>query len=59
MYHLLRTQDAFSRSVPAAHVAISLLLFVVIYVGLLGLTIHLVRKKVLAGPGGSAEEVPS
>jgi cytochrome d ubiquinol oxidase subunit I len=59
VYHLLRTQDAFSRSVPAAQVAISLLLFVVIYVGLLGLTIHLVRKKVLHGPGGSAEEVRS
>jgi cytochrome d ubiquinol oxidase subunit I len=59
VYHLLRTEDAFSRSVPAAQVAISLLMFVVIYIGLLGLTLHLVRKKVLQGPGGGAEEVPS
>ena len=59
VYHLLRTEDAFSRSVPAAQVAISLLMFVVIYIGLLSLTLHLVRKKVLQGPGGGAEEVPS
>ncbi len=57
VYHLLRTEDAFSRSVPASHVAVSLLMFVVIYIGLLGLTLHLVRKKVLQGPG--AEEMPS
>jgi len=59
VYHLLRTQDAFSRTVPAAHVAISLAMFAVVYVGLLGLSVHLVRKKVLQGPGGDAEEVPS
>ena len=58
VYHLLRTEDAFSRTVPAAHVAVSLLMFVVIYIGLLGLTLHLVRKQVLQGPGG-AEDVPS
>jgi len=59
VYHLLRTEDAFSRTVPAAHVAVSLLMFVVIYIGLLGLTIHLVRKKVRQGPGGDAAQVPS
>jgi cytochrome d ubiquinol oxidase subunit I len=59
VYRLLRTEDAFSRTVPAAQVAISLLMFVVIYMGLLGLTFHLVRKKVLEGPGGGAEKVPS
>jgi len=59
VYRLLRTEDAFSRTVPAAQVAISLLMFVVIYIGLLGLTFHLVRKKVLEGPGGGAEKVPS
>jgi cytochrome d ubiquinol oxidase subunit I len=59
VYHLLRTEDAFSRSVPAAEVAVSLFMFVVIYIGLLGLTVHLVRKRVLQGPGGVAEEVPS
>ena len=58
VYHLLRTEDAFSRTVPAAHVAVSLLMFVVIYIGLLGLTLHLVRKQVLQGPGG-AEDVQS
>jgi cytochrome d ubiquinol oxidase subunit I len=59
VYHLLRTEDAFSRSVPASHVAVSLLMFVVIYIGLLGLTLHLVRKKVLQGPGEGAQEVRS
>ena len=59
VYRLLRTEEAFSRTVPAAQVAISLLMFVVIYMGLLGLTFHLVRKKVLEGPGGGAEKVPS
>ncbi len=33
-------------------------MFVVIYIGLLGLTLHLVRKQVLQGPGG-AEDVQS
>jgi cytochrome d ubiquinol oxidase subunit I len=56
VYHLLRTQDALSRSVPAAQVAASLVMFVVTYIGLLGLTLYLVRKKVLEGPGGGAEE---
>jgi cytochrome d ubiquinol oxidase subunit I len=59
VYRLLRTEDAFSRSVPASHVAVSLLMFVVIYLAVLGLTVHLVRKKVLQGPGEGAEEVPS
>jgi cytochrome d ubiquinol oxidase subunit I len=59
VYHLLRTEDAFSRSVPASHVAVSLLMFVVIYIGLLGLTLHLVRKRVLQGPGEGAQEVRS
>ena len=59
VYRLLRTEDALSRTVPAAHVAISLLMFVVIYIGLLGLTFHLVRKKVLQGPGEGVEQVPS
>jgi cytochrome d ubiquinol oxidase subunit I len=56
VYRLLRTEEAFSRTVPAAQVAVSLLMFVVIYIGLVGLTLHLVRKKVLEGPGGDAEE---
>jgi cytochrome d ubiquinol oxidase subunit I len=56
VYRLLRTEDAFSRTVPAAQVAVSLLMFVVVYIGLLGLTLHLVRKKVLEGPGDGAEE---
>jgi cytochrome bd ubiquinol oxidase subunit I len=56
VYRLLRTEDAFSRTVPAAQVAVSLLMFVVVYIGLLGLTLHLVRKKVLEGPGGGVEE---
>jgi cytochrome d ubiquinol oxidase subunit I len=59
VYHLLRTENAFSRAVPAAHVAISLLMFVVVYMALLGLTVHLVRKKVLQGPDGDAEGGPS
>jgi cytochrome d ubiquinol oxidase subunit I len=56
VYRLLRTEEAFSRIVPAAQVAASLLMFVVIYIGLVGLTLHLVRKKVLEGPGDDAEE---
>jgi cytochrome bd ubiquinol oxidase subunit I len=56
VYRLLRTEEAFSRTVPAAQVAVSLLMFVVVYIGLLGLTLHLVRKKVLEGPGGGVEE---
>jgi cytochrome bd ubiquinol oxidase subunit I len=59
VYRLLRTKDAFSGAVPSEQVAISLLMFVVIYIGLLGLTFYLVRKKVLQGPGGGGEEVPS
>jgi cytochrome d ubiquinol oxidase subunit I len=59
VYRLLRTKDAFSGSVPSEQVAISLLMFVVIYIGLLGITFYLVRKKVLQGPGGGGEEVPS
>jgi len=59
VYHLLRTEDAFSHTVPAAHVAVSLLMFLVIYIGLVGLTIYLVRKKVQQGPGGDTEQVPS
>jgi cytochrome d ubiquinol oxidase subunit I len=50
VYHLLRTENGFSRTVPAAHVLFSLLMFVVIYIGLLSLTVHLVRKQVLEGP---------
>ena len=56
VYRLLRTEEAFSRAVPAAQVAASLLMFVVVYIGLVGLTVHLVRKKVLEGPGAGAEE---
>ena len=59
VYHLLRTEDAFSPSVPAAQVVFSLLMFVVVYIGLLGLTLYLVRKKVVQGPGEGTEEVPS
>jgi cytochrome d ubiquinol oxidase subunit I len=49
---LLRTSDAVSKVVPAAHVFSSILLFSVIYVLLGGLWLYLLRKEVRHGPAG-------
>jgi cytochrome d ubiquinol oxidase subunit I len=57
VYRLLRTDAGLSHIVPASHVAISLVMFMILYIGLLSLTVYLVRKTVLEGPG--PEEVRS
>ena len=59
VYHLLRTEEGPSRMVPTAHVAISLVMFAVIYLGLVALTVHVIGKQVKEGPGGEAEEATS
>jgi cytochrome bd ubiquinol oxidase subunit I len=50
VYHLMRTQDAFSQILSAGQVWFSLVLFALIY-GFLGTTyVFLLRRKLLAGP---------
>ena len=50
VYNLLRTADAFSKSVPAGQVLASLILFSVIYTLLFVLFIFLLDKKIKQGP---------
>jgi cytochrome bd ubiquinol oxidase subunit I len=47
---LLRTADGASRSVPASHVLVSLVLFTLIYVLLFALFIYLLDRKIKHGP---------
>jgi cytochrome d ubiquinol oxidase subunit I len=50
VYHVLRTADAVSISVPAYQVLLTLVLFVVIYAFLFWAWLYLIRKLVGAGP---------
>ena len=57
VYHLMKTRDAISVTVPAWQVLVTLIAFILVY-GLLGwLWIYLLRKEIQHGPDeGSAEE---
>lgn len=50
VYGLLRTSDAFSRTVTANQILFSLILFVVVYTTLLILFLYLLTKKIKHGP---------
>ncbi len=50
VYGLLRTSDAFSRTVTANQIVFSLILFVVVYTTLLILFLYLLTKKIKHGP---------
>ncbi len=50
VYHLLRTSDAFSRSVSSGEVLTSLIMFGIIYLLLLALFIFLLNEKIKHGP---------
>lgn len=50
VYGEMKTRDAFSMTVPAAHVLFSLIMFSLIYLMLLGMYLFLLRKKVMKGP---------
>jgi len=63
VYHLLKTKDAVSVSVPAWQVLASLILFVIVYAFLFFIWLYLIRRTVDAGPetaepGENAGEVP-
>ena len=62
VYHLLKTKDAVSVSVPAWQVLVSLILFIIVYAFLFFIWLYLIRRTVNAGPetvepGGDAGEV--
>jgi cytochrome d ubiquinol oxidase subunit I len=50
VYGLLRTSDAVSKSVPGEQVLGSIILFSVIYTGLLGLWLYVMNSKIQRGP---------
>ena len=54
VYHLLRTADSYSPTVPAGQVLASIILFTLVYAGLGALFFYLMRKKILAGPPEAA-----
>jgi cytochrome d ubiquinol oxidase subunit I len=51
VYHLLRTSDAASRTVPAGDILASLLLFSALYLALGALWLFLMVREVHHGPG--------
>ncbi len=53
VYNLLRTEDAFSKTVTAGEVTTSLVLFGTIYLMLIALFIYLLNDKIQHGPGDS------
>ena len=55
VYGLLRTQDAFSRSVPAGDVLGSIIAFGLIYLLLFAVFIYLLNDKIMHGPGAEAD----
>ena len=65
VYHLLRTGQAYSPSVPAGQILASIVLFTLIYTLLFGVWVFLLRREVLKGPEEStegdapAQEVPA
>jgi cytochrome d ubiquinol oxidase subunit I len=50
VYGLLKTSDAVSRSVAAEQVAVSMVLFSLVYIGLLGLWLFVLNSKIQHGP---------
>ncbi len=54
VYDLLRTSDAFSRTVTSGEVITSLILFGIIYIFLLALFIYLLNQKIQHGPDDEA-----
>jgi cytochrome d ubiquinol oxidase subunit I len=56
VYGLLRTSDAFSRTVTANQILFSLILFTVVYLVLLILFLYLLTKKIQHGPELHSEE---
>ena len=50
VYNLLRTEEAFSKTVSAGEVLTSLVLFCIIYIMLLALFIYLLNEKIQHGP---------
>jgi cytochrome d ubiquinol oxidase subunit I len=58
VYRLLKTSDAYSATVPAGQIFLTLILFSAVYLLLLVLWIYLLRKKMIRGPdpaGGIGE----
>jgi cytochrome d ubiquinol oxidase subunit I len=50
VYHLLRTADGYSPTVPGGQILFTIVLFSIIYIALFALGFFLVRRLVLAGP---------
>ncbi len=50
VYGLLRTEEAFSPSVPAWQILVSLIMFTLIYAALFALGIYLMRRFIVKGP---------
>lgn len=50
VYGLLRTKDAVSRAVPAPHVAVSIVLFSLVYAGLFAIWVSVLDDKIAHGP---------
>ena len=50
VYNLLRTEDAFSKTISAGEVITSLVFFVIIYLMLAALFIYLLNDKIQHGP---------
>jgi len=59
VYHLLRTSQSYSPTVPAAQVLASLIMFTLAYACLFALFLYLLRRTILKGPeeGAAGKEV--
>jgi len=55
VWHMLRTEDALSKTVPANHVLASLIGFMLVYALLLAVFIYLLNKKIQTGPSDVEE----
>ncbi len=58
VYHLLRTKDAYSVTVPAGQILTSIILFALLYAALFALGFSLNRKAILQGPHEGKEDKP-
>ncbi len=59
VWHLLRTRDAVSVTVPAEHILASIIMFCLIYALLFALWVFLLRRKIIAGPAAVGDEEAS
>jgi cytochrome bd ubiquinol oxidase subunit I len=57
VYHLLKTKDAYSMTVPSGEIVFSLVLFGLVYLLLFVLYIFLIAKKIKIGPDSRVPEV--